>query len=77
MAEIYIKFSSARKNPLALQADFFSYIRLTASSIGSASDIRKRVLLGFAQFVGEYNITSAKQKYHCEAISLRRQPEYH
>ena len=40
--------SPTRKSPNALHSDFFSYIRLAASSIG------------FAQCFGEYNITSAQ-----------------
>ena len=64
--------SPTRKNPLAKQADFFSYIRLTASSIAPQCYWLAPVILGSAQFNGEYNITSAQAE-----ISLSRQAQYH
>ena len=62
--EIYIKFKTARKNPLAKQADFFSYIRLTASSIASQCYWLTPVLLPAGSW--EANIISLlnQQKYH-------------
>ena len=64
--------SPTRKSPDASHQDFFSYIRLAASSIAAQCYWLAPVILGFAQFNGEYNITSASAE-----ISLSRKAQYH